>query len=172
MTCCLPNMLMIWQRECVQWINGYALLQFRPGLSKGSVRTRMPQNIENNRAFQPAHSRRMPECVCVTERPRVKSILQLKAVAVNLLTFCLHGLSTVPLHPRREPQHFNWSSKINDKKQATRRLILTAISISSELSLVWMAVNPPSSPNFTTKKTKRKTQKSNKIDIDVYGQMW
>lgn len=32
------------------------------------------------------------------------------------------------------------------------RDILTAISISSELSLVWMAANPPNSPNFTTKK--------------------
>lgn len=47
-------------------------------------------------------------------------------------------------------------------KEIEGRDVLTAISISSELSLVWMAANPPNSPNFTAKREKKKKKEHKK----------
>ncbi len=46
-----------------------------------------------------------------------------------------------------------------------RESLLTAISISSELSFVWMAVNPPNSPNLTKKEKGEETDEEILIQL-------
>lgn len=73
------------------------------------------------------------------------------------MTFCLHKLSQ-SMSAVQHSDYFVTPEKRPDKddKKTAGTVILTAISISSVLSFAWMAVNPPSSPNFTKKKEKEK----------------
>lgn len=65
--------------------------------------------------------------------------------AASAVTFCLHALPASILEKRiSSPQ----TCQLSDDKKKQKRGGLTAISISSALSLAWMAVNPPSSPNW------------------------
>ena len=53
-----------------------------------------------------------------------------------------------------------------------RKGLLTAISISSVLSLVWMAVNPPNSPNLTKKKRRREGTDEVKLWNNFVSRIW
>lgn len=69
--------------------------------------------------------------------------------AASAVTFCLHALPASISEKRiSSPQTCQQRREKKKKKKRVRGVRLTAISISSALSLAWMAVNPPSSPNW------------------------
>lgn len=103
-------------------VNQWIKLQWIPSkFTEGRISTRMPPNTYNNRAFQLWHHHR----------------------------------------PWTTPQSISWVGIISSPQRHIRPVVrprtkikvseLTAISISSVLSLAWMAVNPSNSPNWKKK---------------------
>lgn len=113
-----------------------ALRGFRPGCQQGASAQGCLRTLRTTECFN-HYTVGGWERIC-------EGNIQLPAAdsrAASTVTFCLRDL------PASIAEKVKSSAQLSDE-EGEKQKALTAISISSALSLAWIAVNPPSSPNW------------------------